>query len=323
MLVYLSPQILALAVKSIFPSTKLSGGGVTPLYFYYDFVFDFEFTDHHLKLVDERLKEFTLRPPHIEKLEMIPSNAALMFAHHKEPQIAEKARQAKSDTIEVFRALGLVDYVEAKESKDFFNFAAISHFEKGGRLVAVYSKEKEELKLKLKKLKEAKSSSHMALGHELFDIRQEGVYWHPKGESLRQKYIATWKERWAPFMISTPGLEPLEVRFDRYLKGKKFQGCIAEIASVARQGEGEGLFGLPVVTSDLVRFLGSKEYIDQALESIKAHICSPRADAYGGLHHLSRLSTKELGQGLFQLDVSFFLSLEAHIALDIEKKSDF
>jgi hypothetical protein len=323
MLLYLSPQILALAVKSVFPSTKLSGGGITPLYFYYDFVFDFEFTDQHLKLVDERLKEFVLRPPHMEKLEMIPSNAALMFAHHKEPQRAEKARQAESDTIEVFRALGTVDYVEAKPSKDFFNFAAISHLEKSGRLVAVYSKEKEELKLKLKKLKQAKSSSHMALGSEFFDIRQEGVYWHPKGETLRQKYIAAWRDRWGPFMISTPGDGPLEARFDRYLKGQKFQGCIAEIGSVAKKSEGEGLFGLSVVTTDLVRFLGSKEYIDKALEAIKEHICQPATDAYGYHHNLSRVSTKELGNGLFQLDVTFFLSLEAHIALDIEKKSDF
>ena len=329
----IAPQILAAATKSVFPSAKLIAYASSPLCFSYDFAFDFDFSKEHLSLIDERLKQLLSREQKPDLLEMLPFNASEMLAHHKEHIRAESVRRAKTSTVKIFRLDAVVDYVEGKVSKDIFNFAALAYFEKlekgRVRLFAVCAKEKDELKHKIKEAKRAGELSHLATGSAFFAMRPEGVYWHTAGVTLRERIRDAWKEGYA--LIKTPTLEPLSIRFDRYAKG----GGFAEMGeALAKEIEGQGLFGLPVVTSDLARFVGDRAYIEEAFEAAiqkislfwggvavdgLQSITFKAKDLYGYERAHSSILVKELPTGLLQLDVTVFLSLEAYIAALIEK----
>ena len=208
-------HILAQAVQSIYPDTKVTIGPVIEDGFYYDFYTDRNFTEDDLKLFENKMHEI------LEK----------NVSFEKEVINKEKALEIFSNMGETFKKEIINDLDESQEISlykqgDWFDLCRGPHlpnstFIKSFKLLSVagsywrgdetreslqriygtaFSSSKD-LKKHLKILEEAKKRDHRKLGKELdlFSINEEIgpglVLWHPNGSVIRNIIENYWREK--------------------------------------------------------------------------------------------------------------------------------
>lgn len=350
-------QLLASAVKFLFPSAKLKGGHSSPLCFYYDFCLDFTLSNPEIAFIEEKMGQLLRQRLKGEVLEMLPSVAAEMLFQKKEPFLAEKIKAARSTTVKIFRMENIYDFLEEEGEEGEFALVKIAYVQKLEegiwRITAVVGEAKDEIKEKLKAAKFAKDFNHVATAQKLslFEIKKEGIVWQEKGEKMKEQFLKACHSFYLKFVtgcISTPTFDPLYQRFDRYAKKGQNTGEIGLILKTPYYRE-EGLFGAKIVYTDLLRLFGTREVIQKNIEDLLAGFkeiwsladleFNPMLensfddllksknkpfffyakDLYQKERPLSSLFLKKREENLYQLDATFFLSLEAFIAVSLER----
>ncbi len=197
-------EFLAHAALDLFPNTQLLGGRGTSRYFYYDFQFPFPFHKQTLSLIEERLVRLLKTRTQIKKREMVPSNAAQLFASRSQEFLAEKLK-----TI-----VGLASICEINDFLDYcpylfslnwpftpylklFETETLSYDGRSAiRIIGALSPDKDELKAQLRAPSPTASNHrHFAVEEKLFLPLDDGHWmWQPKGEILRELLLQRWKE---------------------------------------------------------------------------------------------------------------------------------
>ncbi|MGN0465826.1 MAG: threonine--tRNA ligase [Lachnospiraceae bacterium] len=219
-------HILAQAVKRLYPSTKCAIGPAIKDGFYYDFEFDFEFSEVYFpeieremkKIVKEnlQLRHYTLNreaaiklmeeknePFKIELIQDLPETEELSFYQQGEyEELCAGPHVAYTSSVKAFKLLSVAGaYWRGDEKNKMLT-----------RIYGTSFPNKEMLDEYINKMEEAKKRDHRKLGRELgiFAMLDEGPgfpFFLPKGMVLKNLLIDYWRKihtREKYVEISTP-----------------------------------------------------------------------------------------------------------------------
>ncbi len=197
-------HVMAQAVKSLWPDTKLGIGPSIEDGFYYDFDKAEPFAPEDLDRIEERMREIIKKNYRFEKKEMKKAEALKLFKKMKEPYKVELIGKIPGDTATVYQDGNFVDlcrgpHVESTGEIKAFRLLSIAGaywhgIETNPMLQRIYGTAfgtEEELNNYLTLIEEAKKRDHRILGKQLefFSLNEEVgpglVLYHPKGAMLR------------------------------------------------------------------------------------------------------------------------------------------
>lgn len=221
-----SAHILAQAVKRLYPNVKCGIGPAIENGFYYDFDFDFPFSEEHLAAVEEEMKKIVKESLSLQVKEM-SRDEALMFMEEKQEPYKQELIQGLPEGEKIsFYSQG--DYVEFCAGPHISNTCQVKAIkllsvagaywrgnEKNPMLTRIYGisfPKASQLSQHLEMLEEARKRDHRKLGKELglFAIMEEGPglpFFLPKGLILKNLLIDYWRkihDREGYVEISTP-----------------------------------------------------------------------------------------------------------------------
>ena len=209
----ITAQLLARAVKELYPSAKLAIGPTIEHGFYYDVELETPLTPDDLPKIEAKMREILARGQGVTREMWARNEAIALFESRGEPYKAELIRgAAEDDTTE----RGKISLYRQGEGADAFidlcrgphvpHFSKITGAFKLTRMSGAYwrgdAKNKmlqriyglafaseKELKAHLTMLEEAEKRDHRRLGRELnlFHLQEEAVgqvFWHDKGWTL-------------------------------------------------------------------------------------------------------------------------------------------
>ncbi len=206
-------QLLALAIKELWPQTKLAIGPTIEHGFYYDIDLDVSLAPDDLPKIEAKMHEILKRGKSVRREMHSRADAIKLFKDRGEPYKVELIEGAAEDDttergkISIYRqGEGADAYVDLCRGPHVSNFSKISPAFKLTRLAGAYwrgdSRNKmlqriyglsfaneKELKAHLVMLEEAEKRDHRRLGRELglFHIQEEAVgqvFWHDKGWTI-------------------------------------------------------------------------------------------------------------------------------------------
>ena len=208
-------HILAQAVQSIYPDTKVTIGPVIDDGFYYDFYTDRNFTEDDLKLFENKMHEILEKNVSFEK-EVINKNEALkIFSNMGETFKEEIINDLdESQEISLYKQGDWFDLCRGPHLpnstfiKSFKLLSVAGSYWRGDetreslqRIYGTAFSNPKDLKKHLKIIEEAKKRDHRKLGKELdlFSINDEIgpglVLWHPNGSVIRNIIENYWREK--------------------------------------------------------------------------------------------------------------------------------
>ena len=208
-------HILAQAVQSIYPDTKVTIGPVIDDGFYYDFYTDRNFTEDDLKLFENKMHEILEKNVSFEK-EVINRNEALkIFSNMGETFKEEIINDLdESQEISLYKQGDWFDLCRGPHLpnstfiKSFKLLSVAGSYWRGDetreslqRIYGTAFSNPKDLKKHLKIIEEAKKRDHRKLGKELdlFSINDEIgpglVLWHPNGSVIRNIIENYWREK--------------------------------------------------------------------------------------------------------------------------------
>ena len=208
-------HILAQAVQSIYPDTKVTIGPVIDDGFYYDFYTDRNFTEDDLKLFENKMREILEKNVSFEK-EVINRNEALkIFSNLGETFKEEIINDLdESQEISLYKQGDWFDLCRGPHLpnstfiKSFKLLSVAGSYWRGDetreslqRIYGTAFSNPKDLKKHLKIIEEAKKRDHRKLGKELdlFSINDEIgpglVLWHPNGSVIRNIIENYWREK--------------------------------------------------------------------------------------------------------------------------------
>ena len=208
-------HILAQAVQSIYPDTKVTIGPVIDDGFYYDFYTDRNFTEDDLKLFENKMHEILEKNVSFEK-EVINRNEALkIFSNLGETFKEEIINDLdESQEISLYKQGDWFDLCRGPHLpnstfiKSFKLLSVAGSYWRGDetreslqRIYGTAFSNPKDLKKHLKIIDEAKKRDHRKLGKELdlFSINDEIgpglVLWHPNGSVIRNIIENYWREK--------------------------------------------------------------------------------------------------------------------------------
>jgi threonyl-tRNA synthetase len=232
----LTAQVLALAVKELWPQAKLAIGPTIEHGFYYDIDMDTVLTPDDLPKIEKKMREI-LKRPHAVTREMWPREEAIrLFESRGESYKVELIRNAPEDDtsehgkISLYRqGAGEHAFVDLCRGPHVPGLAKITAAFKLTKLAGAYwrgdSRNKmlqriygiafatdKELGAHLTMLEEAEKRDHRRLGRELdlFHLQEEAVgqvFWHDKGWTLYrtlENYIRHQLQRHGYVEVKTP-----------------------------------------------------------------------------------------------------------------------
>lgn len=219
-------HIMAMAVKILFPETKLAIGPAIDQGFYYDFEPDKPFSPEDLLKIEERMKELVKNDLPFERIVMNKEAAIEFFSRRNETYKIELAKGILDNEVSLYRIGDFVDLCLGPHIPRTGLIGAFKLLSLAGaywhgdanqpmlsRIYGISFPSEEELKNYLKKLEEASKRDHRKLGAdlELFSIFEEAgaglVFWHPKGTVIKRIVEDYWvKQHLAAGyeIISTP-----------------------------------------------------------------------------------------------------------------------
>ena len=198
----LTAQVLALAVKNLYPDSKLAIGPTIDNGFYYDFSFKDTFSVEDLDKVEKEMRNIIQSQSVITKLLFSKKDAINLFNEIDEPFKAEIIESSdQEDNFQVYKQeeTGFIDLCKGPHLPSLkmigeFKLTHVSGaYWKGDAsqpmLTRIYGtawNTKKELNKYLQQLKEAEVRDHRKLGKEmnLFHFQDDApgmVFWHPAG----------------------------------------------------------------------------------------------------------------------------------------------
>lgn len=208
-----SAHILAQAVKRLYPGTKCAIGPAIEKGFYYDFEFDFPFSEEHLKTIEEEMhkiveESLALQVAEISRDEALMQMEAAGESYKVEligaiPEDAKITAYKQGNYVEVCAGPHISNTCKAKAIKLLSVAGAYWRGdEKNKMLTRIYGisfPKQSQLEEYLNQLEEAKLRDHRKLGKELglFTIFEQGPgfpVFLPKGMILKNLLIDYWRE---------------------------------------------------------------------------------------------------------------------------------
>ena len=228
-LLHSTAHLMAQAVKSLFPKSKVTIGPTIENGFYYDFDVETPFTDEIILKIEERMKELAKSSQEISRIEISAKDAIKMFDDMGESYKVEIIKEIDSN--EVISAYKQSEFTDLCRGPHVSNTSKIKYFkllstsgaywrgdEKNKMLQRIYGTvfaSKDSLKTHLHNLEEAKKRDHRKLGKELklFAFDEEvgpGLpLWLPNGTVMIEELekLAKSTEKKAGFdQVRTPHL---------------------------------------------------------------------------------------------------------------------
>ncbi len=208
-------HILAQAVLSLFPESKLTIGPAIKDGFYYDFDRKEPFTDEDLRRLEKKMSEIIREGQEFSQRPVTKAEAAAFFKERQEPYKLEILRDLKEGEITLVQNGPFTDLCKGNHIHNTREVAAFkllsvagAHWrgnENNPMLQRIYGTaffSQKELDAYLHQLEEAKKRDHRKLGKELnlFSFHQEAPgmpFYHPKGTVLYEQLISYWREEHA------------------------------------------------------------------------------------------------------------------------------
>ena len=228
-LLHSTAHLMAQAVKSLFPKSKVTIGPTIENGFYYDFDVETSFTDEIILKIEKRMKELAKSSQEISRIEISAKDAINMFDDMDESYKVEIIKEINPD--EVISAYKQSEFTDLCRGPHVSNTSKIKYFkllstsgaywrgdEKNKMLQRIYGTvfaSKDALKTYLNNLEEAKKRDHRKLGKELklFAFDEEvgpGLpLWLPNGTVMIEELekLAKSTEKKAGFdQVRTPHL---------------------------------------------------------------------------------------------------------------------
>uniref|UniRef100_A0A7C4TGT4 Threonine--tRNA ligase n=1 Tax=candidate division WOR-3 bacterium TaxID=2052148 RepID=A0A7C4TGT4_UNCW3 len=204
-------HIMAMAVKSLFPDTKLAIGPAIEQGFYYDFDSAQPFSTEDLVRIEEKMAEIIKEDIPFERIVMAKEAVIEFYTRRSEPYKVELAREIPDKEISLYRNGEFVDLCRGPHIprtgmvKAFKLLGVAGAYWRGdasqpmlSRIYGISFATEEELSDYLRRLKEAEKRDHRKLGKELelFSIFDEAgaglVFWHPKGTIIKRLIEEYW-----------------------------------------------------------------------------------------------------------------------------------
>lgn len=221
-----SAHILAQAVKRLYPETKCAIGPAIADGFYYDFEFNFDFSEEKFPEIEAEMRKIVKENLQLRHYSLSREEAIKLMEEKGEPYKVELIRELPEEEVLSFYQQG--EYVEFCAGPHVAYTSAVKAFkllsvagaywrgdEKNKMLTRIYGTSfpsKELLEEHLNRLEEAKKRDHRKLGKELglFALMEEGPgfpFFLPKGVVLKNLLIDYWRKihtREGYVEISTP-----------------------------------------------------------------------------------------------------------------------
>ena len=212
----LTAQVLARAIKNLYPSSKLAIGPTVEDGFYYDFEIDEMLSIDDLPKIEDEMKKIIDSEHEIIKSYHSKKDAIALFKKNAEDykvEIIENSDQKENFQIYRQGETGFIDlcrgpHLSSLKQIGSFKLTKISGAywkgdSKNQMLQRIYGTawlNNKDLKKYLLRLEEAEKRDHRKLGKQmdLFHFQEEApgaVFWHPKGWRLFQKLIDYMREK--------------------------------------------------------------------------------------------------------------------------------
>ncbi len=206
----ITAQVLARAIKNIYPTSKLAIGPTIENGFYYDILFEKPISIEELSAIEEEMKKILAEGNNIKKSLKTKEEAIKLFSKRGEDykvRIIEETEQ-KND-FQIYSQEG-TDFIDLCYGPHLPNLKHVGEFKltkisgaywkgdsKNEMLQRIYGtawKNNFELQAYLNRQKEAEKRDHRLLGKnmDLFHFQEDSpgaVFWHPKGWKIFQTLI--------------------------------------------------------------------------------------------------------------------------------------
>ena len=224
----LTAQVLAKALKNLYPNVKLAIGPIIENGFYYDFELDKSITIQDLPMIEKEMKKIISSGNEIEKKYLSKEKVTNLFRNKNETykvDIIERSEQQGNFSTYYQKNTDFVDLCygphlpSLKHIGPFKLTKVAGAYWKGDsknkmlqRIYGTAWKNQDDLKKYLNMLEEAEKRDHRALGKQLdlFHFQEEApgaVFWHPKGWTIFQNlinYMRKKQEKAGYLEINTP-----------------------------------------------------------------------------------------------------------------------
>ena len=206
----LTAQVLARAVKNLYPNSKLAIGPTVTDGFYYDFEIDKQLSIDDLPKIEEEMKKIIKQESKIIKSFHSKKDAISLFEKKSENYKIEIIKNSdQDDNFQIYQQ-GDSDFIDLCRGPHLRSLKQIGSFKltkisgaywKGNaenqmlqRIYGTAWLNNKDLRKHLTKLEEAEKRDHRKLAKQmdLFHFQEEApgaVFWHPKGWNLFQKLI--------------------------------------------------------------------------------------------------------------------------------------
>jgi threonyl-tRNA synthetase len=207
-------HVMASAVQSLFPGTKVTIGPVIEDGFFYDFASDKPFTPEDLAKIEEKMKEIVKKDLPFERKVLSRDEAVSLFKKKGENFKVEIIEGLpKGEEISVYQHGDWVDLCKGPHVNKTGSIKAFKLLSVAGaywrgdetreRLQRIYGtafNDPKALEEYLHRLKEAEARDHRKIGKELdlfSTLEEDGaglILWHPKGARVRKAIEDYWRE---------------------------------------------------------------------------------------------------------------------------------
>ena len=212
----LTAQVLARAVKNLYPKAKLAIGPTIENGFYYDFLFEDQLSVDDLPKIEKEMQKIIASKDLIEKSLKSKKEAVELFKERSEKYKIDIIQNSDQiDNFQIYRQ-GSSEFIDLCRGPHLPSLKHIGAFKltkiagaywkgdaKNEMLQRIYGTAwltNKDLKKYLFRLEEAEKRDHRKLGKKmnLFHFQDEApgaIFWHPKGWGLFQKLINYMREK--------------------------------------------------------------------------------------------------------------------------------
>lgn len=208
-----SAHVLAQAVKQLYPETKCGIGPAVENGFYYDFDFQFSFSQDHLKEVEDEMKRIVKKSLSLQVYELEREEALAYTEELGETYKAELIRGlSDNEKISCYKQGKYVEFCQGPHIANTCQIRAVKLLSVAGaywkgdaqgkmltRIYGISFPKASMMEEYLHMMEEAKLRDHRRLGRELgiFTLMEEGAgfpFFLPKGMVLKNLLLGYWRK---------------------------------------------------------------------------------------------------------------------------------
>jgi threonyl-tRNA synthetase len=207
-----SSHIMAQAVHTLFPDTKLAIGPAIEEGFYYDFDTEHTFTPDDFKAIEKKMKEIVRKNLPFQKKTLKKEEAIDLFQKRGEIYKIELLKELPDDEVTIYQQGDFIDLCRGPhipstgKIKAFKLLSLAGAYWRGNeknkmlqRIYGISFDSRESLDNYLRMIEEAKRRDHRKIGKDLdlFSFQEEGIgfpFFHPKGMIIRNLLESFWRE---------------------------------------------------------------------------------------------------------------------------------